>query len=126
MVVGQWQRVREHQRQAGAQRPQEQRAHVADNRLDLVLDVRLAHRVDEELRDHEPLQRDGHDDQQDAAEPDLRVDEKCEDPQQDPLGRDRVDDAADPAHPERDEVERKAHDQQGVEKLGHGFTSPAE
>ena len=72
-----------------------------------------------------PFKHDRHDDQQDAAEPDVRVDEQREDPQQDPLGGDRVDDAADPAHAQGDEVERQATINKRVEKLGHRFTSPA-
>ena len=58
-----------------------------DDRLDLVLDVRLAHGVDEEPRDHESLQGDGHGDQENAPEPDLGVNEQREDPQQDSLRR---------------------------------------
>jgi hypothetical protein len=90
-----------------------------------VLDVRLAHGVDEERRDDEPLQDDGHGREEVAPQPQVRVNEHRKGPQQDPLEGDRVDDAADPAHPQGDEVERQGHDQQRVEELeDHRATSP--
>ena len=126
VLLGQGKRVREHQRQAGADRPQQERTHVVHDRLDLVLDVRLAHGVDEERRDDESLQADGHDDQQDAAEADLRVDEDSgRIPSRIPWRATALMTAANPAHAQGDEVERQGHDQQGIEKLDHRFTSPA-
>src|SRR5271166_2172956 len=107
MLFGKRERVREHHRQAGADCPEQQRTHEVHDRLDLVLDVRLAQSVNEEPRNDEPLQADGYSDQQYNASTELRMNERGQDSQQYSLERNRVDNAANPAHPQGDEVERQ-------------------
>ena len=67
--------------------PSSEGTHEVHDRLDLVLDVRLAHGVNEEPGDDESLQADRHDDQQDARSPISGWTKQRQDPQQDPLER---------------------------------------